>query len=85
MPAAVNTASNAVVNLASRSRIRYRNRCTRSSRSISRFRACWVAHAPVGWAVIPARWLMPKDRDLDLVGIRRWIAPEHAQHPPDDH
>jgi hypothetical protein len=47
-PAAANTASNAAVNLASRSRIRKRNRSTWSPMSISRFRAAWVTHAPVG-------------------------------------
>jgi len=26
-----------------------------SSRSISRLRACWVTHDPLGWAVMPAR------------------------------
>jgi hypothetical protein len=33
-----------------------RNRAAWSSRSMSRLRACWLTHAPVGWAVIPARW-----------------------------
>jgi hypothetical protein len=42
--------------LGSRSRIRYQHRSTRWSRSISRLRACWVTHPPVGWAVIPTRW-----------------------------
>jgi transposase len=54
-PAAANTASNAAVNLASRSRIRNQNRSTRWSRSISRFRAIWVTHSLVGCAVTPAR------------------------------
>jgi hypothetical protein len=35
-------ASNAVVNLLSRSRIRNRSRSVRSSRSMTRLRACWV-------------------------------------------
>src|SRR5439155_13764673 len=56
IPAAANTASNAAVNLLSRSRIRNRNPSTRSSRSITRFRAAWATHWPVGCAVIPARW-----------------------------
>ena len=55
MSAPAKTASNAVVNLLSRSRIRNRNRSARSPRSMSRLRACWVIQAPVGWAVIPAR------------------------------
>src|SRR6188472_4323052 len=54
MSAAAKTASNAAVNLLSRSRIKYRNRSARSPRSINRLRACWVTQAPVGWAVIPA-------------------------------
>ena len=54
IPAEPNTASNAV-NFASLSRIRYRNRCPCSPRSISRFRACCATQAPLEWAVIPAR------------------------------
>src|SRR4051794_24077106 len=48
MSAASKTASNAAVNLLSRSRIRNRNRSARSPRSISRLRACWVTQAPCG-------------------------------------
>ena len=48
MPAAVNALSKATVNLASRSRTRNRNESARSSRSNSRFRACWATHAPMG-------------------------------------
>ena len=48
---AMKTASNAAVNLASRSRMRNRKRRPASSRSMSRLRACWVSQAPVGWAV----------------------------------
>src|SRR4051812_47812551 len=55
MSVAVKTASNAAVNLAPRSRIRNRNRRPASSRSMSRLRACWVSHAPLGWAVTPGR------------------------------
>jgi hypothetical protein len=51
---AVKTASNAMVNLVSRSRIKNLTPPARSSRFISRLRACWVTHSPVGWAVIPA-------------------------------
>ena len=50
---AVKTASKAAVNLASRSRMRNRNRCPASPRSMVRLRACWVSQAPVGWAVTP--------------------------------
>ena len=53
---AVKTASKAAVNLASRSRMRNRNRCPASSRSMVRLRACWVSHAPVGCAVTPRMW-----------------------------
>src|ERR687889_696821 len=48
MSVAVQTASNAVLNLASRSRMRNRNRRPASSRSMSRLRACWVSQAPGG-------------------------------------
>ena len=37
-----------------RSRIRNFRPPAWPSRSISRLRACWVTHAPVGWAVMPA-------------------------------
>ena len=43
------------VNLVSRSRIKKRNVLAAPSSSISRLRAAWVTHAPVGWAVTPAR------------------------------
>ena len=48
MSAPAKTASKAAVNLLSRSRIKNRNRSARSSRSMSRLRACWVTQAPVG-------------------------------------
>ena len=54
-PIAVNTASNAAVNFVSRSRIKNFKPSARPSRFISRLRARWVTHAPVGWAVTPAR------------------------------
>src|SRR5512133_807604 len=41
------TASNDAVNWPARSRTRNRKAAARSSRSISRLRACWVVHAPV--------------------------------------
>ena len=53
IPAPVRTLSNAVVNWPARSRTRNRKVVARSSRSISRFLACWVVHAPVGWLVVP--------------------------------
>src|SRR5919107_1713008 len=51
IPAPVRTASKAVVNWPARSRTRNRKLAARSSRSISRLRACWVVQAPVGWRV----------------------------------
>jgi len=45
MSAPVNTASNAVVNLRSRSRIKNRNRSARSPRSMRTLRPCWVTQA----------------------------------------
>jgi len=52
-PSAVNTASNDVVNFASRSRTRKRNDAARSPRSMTRFRACCVVHSPPGFVVTP--------------------------------
>jgi hypothetical protein len=49
----VNTASYAAVNLASRSRVKNRERRPTSSRSMTRLRACGINQAPVGWAVTP--------------------------------
>ena len=54
-PTAANTASKAAVNLASRSRMRNLRVAAGSPGSISRLRACWVTHGPVGLAVMPAR------------------------------
>jgi hypothetical protein len=42
-----------VVNWPARLRTRNRKVAARSSRSISRLRACWVVQAPVGWLVAP--------------------------------
>jgi hypothetical protein len=53
---AVKTASKALVNLASRSRMRNWNRCPASSKSKVRLRASWVSHASVGCAVTPRMW-----------------------------
>jgi hypothetical protein len=52
-PWAAKTASNVAVNLASRSRSRNLNRSMRPASSMSRLRACWVTHIPVGLAVTP--------------------------------
>lgn len=49
----VNTSSNTLENRPSRSLIKNANRSARSPKSISRFRACWAAQAPVGFAVTP--------------------------------
>src|SRR5437762_13621258 len=48
VPLLANISSNAAVNLLSRSRIRNLKWPTRSPRSMSRLRACWAVHAPVG-------------------------------------
>jgi predicted transposase YbfD/YdcC len=52
-PVPASTSSKTAVNLLSRSRIRNLNRAARSPRPISRLRACWAVHSPVGWAVTP--------------------------------
>ena len=52
-PSLAKIASKALVNLASRSRIRNRKDPVRSPRSMSTFRACWVVQVTVGWAVAP--------------------------------
>src|ERR1035437_5436976 len=43
------------VQVVSRSRIKNFKPSARASRFISRLRACWVTHSPVGWAVIAAK------------------------------
>jgi len=48
MSAPTKTASKAVVNLLSRSRITNRNRSARSPRSINRLRACWATQGAGG-------------------------------------
>jgi hypothetical protein len=50
------TSSNAAVNLLSRSWIRNRIGSVRSTNVAMILRACWVAHSPVGFAVMPARY-----------------------------
>lgn len=54
-PSVLNTSLNAVVNKGSRSWITNPKSPMRSSRSMTRFRACCTAHAPVGYAVTPPR------------------------------
>jgi helix-turn-helix protein len=49
------SASKALLNLESRSRSTNLRVVTRPARSISRLRAAWVVHAPVGCALIPSR------------------------------
>jgi beta-glucanase (GH16 family) len=51
-----NTSSNAAVNLLSRSWIKNRIGSARSTNVSMMLRACWVAHSPVGFAVMPARY-----------------------------
>ena len=58
VPAAANTSSKTLVNLASRSRMRNLMASPRSPRSISRFLACWATQAPVGLAVAPMMWMV---------------------------
>ena len=57
-PIAVNTASKAAVNVASRSRIRNLIACApaRLSRSTRMLRACWSTQVALGCCVTPARW-----------------------------
>ena len=52
-PSEVNTVSNAMVNLVSRSLMRNLRCPARSPRFMSRFRACWAAHGPVGFVAAP--------------------------------
>ena len=54
MLSASKTPSKARGYLLSRSRITNRSVSILAPRSIARFRACWVAHEPVGLAVTPA-------------------------------
>jgi hypothetical protein len=53
MPLPANTSPNAGVSLLSRSRVRNPKWPARSPGSMSRLRACWAVHAPVGLAVTP--------------------------------
>ena len=53
IPTAVNTASKAAGNWVSRSRSRNLLDSAPWSRSMSRFRACWVTQSLLGWAVTP--------------------------------
>src|SRR5262249_34218431 len=63
-PAAMNSASNAPVNFASRSRSRNRRGSARSARSISGLRAAWLTHAPVGCEVTPARCTLRRSNSI---------------------
>jgi hypothetical protein len=56
VPSAAKTALNAPLNRESRSWSRNVMVVARSVRSVSRLRAAWVVHAPVGCAVTPSRW-----------------------------
>src|SRR5260221_9374813 len=53
MPSPAGIASQALVNLASRSRTKKPNALIRSPGSIARVRACCAVRAPSGWAVTP--------------------------------
>src|SRR5437764_15232703 len=55
MPTSARTASNDAANWPARSRTKNRNSVTRSPRSITRFRICWVVHRPSGLVVVPNR------------------------------
>src|SRR6266511_3038859 len=55
VPVERHTSSNALVNLASRSRIRNLHAVAPSPRPTTMFRACWATHHPVGCGVTPAR------------------------------
>jgi hypothetical protein len=52
-PSLARTSSNALVNVASRSRMRNPNRPIRSGRSMTRLRAYWAVHTPSGYRVTP--------------------------------
>jgi hypothetical protein len=56
MPPERNTSSKAAVNVLPRSWIRNRIGSVRSTNVSIMFRACWVVHSPVGFAVIHARY-----------------------------
>jgi hypothetical protein len=58
-PSVANTSSKGPQNLASRSWMRNRSGCVRSSRWKAKFLASWVTQAPSGLVVQPARWTAP--------------------------
>jgi len=58
IPSERNTSSKAAVNLLSRSSIKNRIGSDRSTNVSTMFRACWVAHSPVGFAVTPASYTL---------------------------
>jgi hypothetical protein len=74
MPSAAKTASNALVNREFRSRSRNVIVVARSVRSLSRVRAAWVVHAPVG-CTVPAEQRGPVGAVLDR--DQRVDSPEH--------
>jgi hypothetical protein len=63
--------SKALVNLASRSRMRKRNSAILPSRSMTRLRPCCAVHVPSGWAVnaedmhVPGRHLHDKQHSVE--------------------
>jgi hypothetical protein len=63
VPLPASTSSNVGLNLLSRSRIRNLKWPARTPGSMSKLRACWMVHAPVGLAVTPG---MCTRRGLDL-------------------
>src|SRR6266511_5753427 len=65
------TSSNAAVNLLSRSWIKNRIGAVRSTNVSMMFRACWVAHSPVGFAVIPARYTCRVERSMNTSAYSR--------------
>ena len=72
IPSAAKTASKAAVNFASRSRSRNWKRPTWPASSMSRFRACWVTHAPVGCGVTPSMWTRRLATSITNSTYRRW-------------
>ena len=69
VPAPARTASNAELKSGPRSRIMNLARCACSPRSMSRWRACWAVHVPVGC------WVMPRMRMLRAacpITVRTW-------------
>ena len=72
MPIEANTASQPVVNLVSRSRIKNRNDRPASSSSAVKLRATWVTQGPVGFSVTPRRWTTRRSTSI----TKHLVAPE---------